>query len=88
MEANHVVADGETVTYIVGENLSSNIGDDGVTVELDDGDDNRVGHGTGWWSEASNSIEVTLAHDADPTVGMGVIRLRFTTGTAEHEVFF
>ena len=86
MEADHVVADGESVTYVSGENL--NPGDEGAEVVLEDGDDNRVGHGTGWWSEASNSLEVTLEHDADPATGMGTIKVILATGTAEHEVFF
>ena len=86
MEANHVVADGESVTYVSGENL--NPGDEGAEVVLEDGDDNRVGHGTGWWSEASNSLEVTLEHDADPATGMGTIKVILAAGTAEHEVFF
>ena len=86
MEADHVVADGESVTYVSGENI--NPGDEGAEVVLEDGDDNRVGHGTGWWSEASNSLEVTLEHDADPATGMGTIKVILATGTAEHEVFF
>ena len=86
MEDNHVVADGGTVTYIVGEHLDP--GRDGVEVVLEDGDDNRVGHGTGWWSEATNSLEVTLQHDADPATAMGTIKVTTAAGTAEHGVLF
>ena len=86
MEADHVVADGESVTYVSGENL--NPGDEGAEVVLEDGDDNRVGHGTGWWSEASNSLEVTLEHDADPVTAMGTIKVTVEAGTAEHGVWF
>ena len=86
MEDNHVVADGGTVTYIVGEHLDP--GRDGAEVVLEDGDDNRVGHGTGWWSEATNSLEVTLQHDADPATAMGTIKVTTAAGTAEHDVLF
>ena len=86
MEDNHVVADGGTVTYIVGEHLDP--GRDGAEVVLEDGDDNRVGHGTGWWSEATNSLEVTLQHDADPATAMGTIKVTTAAGTAEHGVLF
>ena len=86
MEENHVVADGGTVTYIVGEHLDP--GRFGAEVVLEDGEGNRVGHGTGWWSEASNSLEVTLEHDADPATATGTIKVTFAAGTAEHGVLF
>ena len=86
LEADHVVADGETVTYVMGENLDS--GKSGAEVVVEDGDGNRVGHGTGWWSEASNSLEVTLEHDADPVTAMGTIKVTVEAGTAEHGVWF
>ena len=86
MEENHVVADGGTVTYIAGEHLDP--GRFGAEVVLEDGEGNRVGHGTGWWSEASNSLEVTLEHDADPATATGTIKVTFEAGTAEHGVLF
>ena len=84
LEEDHVVADGETVTYIVGENLDPGSG--GAEVVLEDGGGSRVGHGTGWWSEASNSLEVTLQHDADPATETGTIKVTISGATATHAV--
>ena len=84
LEEDHVVADGETVTYIVGENLDPGSG--GAEVVLEDGGGSRVGHGTGNWSEASNSLEVTLEKDGDPATETGTIKVTISGATATHSV--